>query len=552
MRMKPPQFTGLMKNRTILVLILLIAAFLRFYQLGINPPSLAWDEAALGYNAYSIGETGRDEFGRFLPYDYFASFGDYKPPLYVYAAVIPVKIFGLNEFAVRLPSALFGTLTVLITFFLTRELFPKLKNTCLPEIAAFFLAISPWHTQLSRAAWEANLALFFVVLGVWLFLLSLRRQGWFLLLSSVAFVATLYTFNSTRIFSPLLVLGLLIWQWRKIWQMKKWVIAAGFLAILLTYPLIPHLLSPEGKLRFQEVNIFTDISVIKKSNSWIARDDHSLWSKVIHNRRVLFSLSFLEHYFHHFEGKFLFISGDGNPKFSLQDIGQLYLFDLPFLLAGVYFFIRRREKGTFLIFWWLLAALVPAATARETPHALRTLNSLPTWQIITAYGFYIFLQVIKKRKTLLKNFLFSIAAFALLVNVFYYLHNYYVHYPVEFSSEWQYGYREAIRTIAEFENGYEKVVFTDKLGRPYIYFLFYKEYQPRDFWRFKGGVVKEPAGFIRVSNFDKYEFHNLNWHEDQLMGKTLFVMPPQDVPQNANVIKTIYRLDGEPTLVIFD
>ena len=194
------QFGRFMSKSKLIILIgvVFLAAFLRFYQLGINPPSLAWDEAALGYNAYSIGETGRDEFGRFLPYDYFASFGDYKPPLYVYAAVLPVKIFGLNEFAVRFPSAFFGTLTVLLTYFLVKELFPKLKDSWLPEIAAFFLAISPWHTQLSRAAWEANLASFFVVLGVLLFLKSLKGRGWFLILSGLAFVATFYTFNSSR------------------------------------------------------------------------------------------------------------------------------------------------------------------------------------------------------------------------------------------------------------------------------------------------------------------------------------------------------------------
>src|SRR6266480_6259624 len=109
-----------MNQKIILVIIILLAGLLRFYQLGVNPPSLTWDEVAWGYNAYSLGLDGKDEFGRFFPYDYLESFGDFKPPVYAYLDILPVKIFGLNEFATRFPSALFGTFTVVATFFLTK------------------------------------------------------------------------------------------------------------------------------------------------------------------------------------------------------------------------------------------------------------------------------------------------------------------------------------------------------------------------------------------------------------------------------------------------
>ena len=80
----------ILQNKTLWILagIIIVAAFLRFYQLGSNPPSLTWDEAAWGYNAYSIGIDGKDEFGRFLPHDYLESFGDFKPPMYAYLDVI--------------------------------------------------------------------------------------------------------------------------------------------------------------------------------------------------------------------------------------------------------------------------------------------------------------------------------------------------------------------------------------------------------------------------------------------------------------------------------
>ena len=95
-----------------LIFIFLIAAALRLFALGSNPPGLYWDEVSLGYNAYSILKTGHDEHNRFLPIDTFKAFGDYKPPGYIYATVPSIALFGLNNFAVRLPSALAGTLLV--------------------------------------------------------------------------------------------------------------------------------------------------------------------------------------------------------------------------------------------------------------------------------------------------------------------------------------------------------------------------------------------------------------------------------------------------------
>ncbi|HLB60248.1 MAG TPA: phospholipid carrier-dependent glycosyltransferase, partial [Patescibacteria group bacterium] len=172
-------------RKNLLVIILVIAAVLRFWQLGQNPPGLTWDEAAWGYNAYAIGIDGRDEFGRFLPVDYLESFGDFKPPMYAYLTVIPVWLLGLNAFATRFASALFGVMSVGVVYGLVGELFSgKTENEfsssrkkSIALAAAALLAISPWHVNLSRAAFEANVASFFIVAGMWLFLRWIRLEN---------------------------------------------------------------------------------------------------------------------------------------------------------------------------------------------------------------------------------------------------------------------------------------------------------------------------------------------------------------------------------------
>src|SRR2546423_2218531 len=91
----------------LLFAIVILSAVLRLYQLGAVPISPDWDEAALGYNAYSIMQTGRDEFGTLLPV-VLRSFDDYKPALYTYLIIPFIPFFDLTVLAVRLPSALFG------------------------------------------------------------------------------------------------------------------------------------------------------------------------------------------------------------------------------------------------------------------------------------------------------------------------------------------------------------------------------------------------------------------------------------------------------------
>ena len=131
-----------MNKKIILIFIFLIAFILRFWDLGSNPPSLDWDEASLGYNAYSILKTGKDEYGNFLPLS-IRSFGDYKPPLYTYLTTIPVAIFGLNEFSTRFISALFGTFTVIVGYFLVKQLFPNKSPT-------FYLLSFTWRSARSE------------------------------------------------------------------------------------------------------------------------------------------------------------------------------------------------------------------------------------------------------------------------------------------------------------------------------------------------------------------------------------------------------------------
>ena len=361
-------------TRTILILIFALGMWLRFSHLSTNPPSLSWDEVSIGYNAYTILTHGADEHGTRFPLGAFSAFGDYKPTLPVYLTVPFVAVFGLSDMAVRLPSAIFGSLTVLLLYFLVRELF---SNQRLALLSAFLLSISPWHIMLSRAGFEANIATFFITLGVYLLLVS-RSNTTVLLYALLPFIAGMYTFNSARYAGPLIALGTVLFSWRSYRKGTSAVFRGIVIAVIVLIPLMPHLLSSNARLRFQEVSIFTDLKVILTANARSLSDGNSLWSKIVHNRRIGYGREYLIHFFDNLEPRFLFIKGDGNPKFSIQDTGQLLLVTAPFILYGWLILFARMPSIGFLLLWWLLSSVAPAAVARETPHALRVENGLPS------------------------------------------------------------------------------------------------------------------------------------------------------------------------------
>lgn len=527
-------------KKYILVLIIILAFALRTYKLGSNPPSLYWDEASLGYNAYSILKTAHDEHGKFLPITNFGAFGDYKPPLYIYATVPSIAILGLSEFAIRFPSAFFGVLTVILTYFLAKKLFDDEK---VAFIAAFFLTISPWHLQFSRGAFEANLGLFFSVIGIYSFAKFATEKPKYIFLSAASFLAAMYTFTGQRLFVPVILLVLIVQFKKEIIKNLKLVILAAVISLVFFWPLFRFVTGTiEGKLRFNEVTIFKDLQPINDAIRFRSEDHFVWWANIIHNRRFFFTDQYLIHYFDAYNPRFLFFTGDVNPRLSIQTIGELYFFDLILVFSGIYFLFAKRQKYRLLIIGWLLVSPLGPAVARETPHALRMIHILPVFQLMAAYGIYNLYQIVKFKKT------FIAASFlTILISLIYYLHMYYVHYPVENSDQWQYGYKQAVEYVKPLYNNVDHVVVTENYGRPYVYFLIYMKIDPKTYYQ-TANVTRDNQFFYHVNSFDKLIFTG-NPSSYKLSGKTIFVTTPGGLPPSALPLKTINQLDGKP---VFD
>jgi len=524
-----------------------LATILRFYQLGQNPPSLDWDETAHGYNAYSILKTGRDEYGYKSPLS-FRSFDDYKPPLYTYLVVPSVALFGLNNFAVRFPSATLGVLAVVFCYFMVFELF---KNRNIALLSSLFLAISPWHLQFSRVAFETNSAIFWSVLGTWAFLRGLRSQSikitlW-MSLAALAFGANLFMYHNARVFIPIFSLGLLVIFKDKLVNIKKYLLVPALISIAFVIILIPIITSISGLMRFEGTSTFADVSPLYKASQLIAQDEKSgqlAIGRILHNRRFVYIPILIDNYLSHLKPTFLLLTADMDRHHAPM-IGLLYLWDLPFILMGIYFLIKERFdiKAKIVVFWWFLTAPIASMVTWGGPHALRSEIYLPTYQIFIAIGLYYFYKIVKKNRIIILT-----VVLVLFLNFLFYLHQYYVHMPIEYSQAWLYGRRQAALFTESIKNNYDRVIVSTKLEQPHEFWLYYLKYDPAKYLQ-EGGTVS--GGFLEDRNkFDKYLFKPIDFDRQQKEAKTLFVGLPKEFPCNANILKVINYLDGKPAIYI--
>lgn len=503
----------------IFLLIILLAMVTRIYRIANFPPHLYWDEASIAYNAYSVNLTGKDEWGEHDPF-IFKSFGDYKLPFYIYVVAQSQRIFGLADFAVRLPSVLAGILTVAVMYFLVREeallvreKFRRIswinKSDVLALLAMLFLAISPWHLQFSRGGFEANLALFLQGLGTLLFLLAMRKNIRWLYLSVVCFVASVYTYHSATLTAPLLLGILTVLFWRRLYQEKKQVIMVVILGLILLIPFFPsYLLSAHGRIRA------TAESVTHMPGNVVS--------------------NFLNNYVGNFSFDYLFFKGDQNGRHSVKKIGELFLWQLPAVLAGIYFLLKYRSKTSIIILVWLLVAAIPPALTRVSPHALRGLLAVSSWQILAAIGTIVLLV---KFKPWLRYFLVPVVAYAFLT----YLHLYYVHSPKAYATDWQDGSRQAVEFLSRVEDRYDKIYLAKGLSP--IYILLYKKIDPR---------ILHANGH-KTEKIGKYEYHDLYTEptKDDPAGKNLVVTPAW-MGLKYNLIREIRNSYGEPIFNVYE
>ncbi len=460
--LKKMRNNAFIKRKIIFAFVLVLFLATRIYKIAEIPQSVYWDEASIGYNAYSIATDLKDEWGVTLPL-HFRAFGEFKLPVYIYSVAIFVKTIGLNEYAVRLPAVLYSLGTLIVVYLLTKKITGK---ESIAILASFILSFSPWFFIFSRTGYEATAGLFFFLLATYLFLL-LPKNKYYLLAATLSFILSFYSYNSFRIIVPIWMVLLFVYKFREFIRDRKYPVVLIISITLFLLSLIPvyRLYKYDsGGARFAEVQITS-------------------------------KLDFVKNYFSHFDPQFLFFKGDTNPRSQIPGHGELYLFEAPLILLGLLAIIKSKKILYFLPLATLLIAPIPAALTKESPHALRALLAAPSLAIMSALGVMFLRENIKKFSTVI--LLVVIAAYYLSFES--YMVDFLTKYSSETASDWQYQYKEI---FANQKSG----VVSDKYAQPYIFALYYLKYPPE---KFREEVKLNPVsdwGFSKVASFNGFQF----------------------------------------------
>lgn len=364
----------------LLPVILGVALFFRFSNLGFLPQGFHNDEVMNGYVGRFTLHNGVDLYGNPWPLLHFDNFGDYPNILPMYVSGLFSYIFGVNEFAVRFPIALAGVISVGIIYLITKQLTTSLLT---PFLVAFGLAVLPWHIVLSRATSEGVLAGSVFLAGYYALLRAIKTQriGWLIVMTS-CFGLTYFLYPSFRIMVPLSLFPLVLLFKQRKYRLLSLVIT--FIFIMLTGFISQ---TNWGKGRYEQTSVFTYNNILTTQLTQLIFDDGQTpetLTHLFHNKVWVGSREVIKQYLGYWSGVFLVVKGGLPARYQLTDQGLLYLAWLGFgvLAVGLHYFQNSKGRNVltvnkslliYYLYLLLMSPLPAALTAEDAPNVHRSL-----------------------------------------------------------------------------------------------------------------------------------------------------------------------------------
>jgi 4-amino-4-deoxy-L-arabinose transferase-like glycosyltransferase len=540
-----------------LIFIVLVVAFLfRFVSVSNFPIGLNADEASFGYDAYSILKTGRDQWGNFMPI-VLKSFGDNKSPVYAYLTIPSVAVFGLNIFAIRLPSVIIGTLAVFAVYLLVKKLS---KSETIGLVSAILLAINPWGIMLSRGAAEANLITFFLPLGIYYFLTGLEKPKYFTW-AALILGLNLFTYHSAKLITPIVLISLFFIFRKKLLKIKFSNLIIPISVVLLFFGGFLYTFKLGGGSRIAERSILqgaleegaeTKIRLIQSGQN-------PLVAKLFHNKyQVVFS-RFVNNYQQYFSSKFLFTDGAGNASYvMIPGSGVINLIEAFLIIGLVPLLLMKKEYRVLIssIIVWLLVSPLPAALSTGGGFSgNRASGMVPALQILASFGtlgWYVFLEKVN-RKTYIPAL--TVGILITLLGVYRFTNNYFKIYPASYERQMLFGSLEVMEWLSK--NGINRnIIVSRSISEPQIFVAVASKLDPSIYQKATStwGFDKSKLTWVDQLpsySLENYTFKSIDWKKDDL-SNSLVVVRADEYNGSQIPVKKINYSDGTPNIYVID
>ncbi len=461
------------------VLLLLLGILVRVWDFGDIPPGLNQDEAATGYDAWSVLNYGVDRNGFPFPV-MFVSWGSGMYALNGYLAWPFMLLFGLSETSIRMPHLVLGIASLVLFFSLTR----RITDRPTAITALLLLVINPWHIMISRWGLDSNILPGMFLIAVFLLVLSLKNKK-YLPWSAFVLGLCLYLYGTAYVVVPIFTLIAAV-ALKLLWK-TRWS-ALGLSAVVACVtglPIALYVLINQFKwdsivLPFMSIPRLTGTPRFQTVSSVFSGD----WGSILHNLGEFWRL--------------LVYQNDGLIWNGLPGYGQLYLIGLPFVMIGILaacvrVWNARGKDPTIFLLAWLIAGVVLAA-----------LQSVNVNRINVLYIALIFFCAVGVQTASAGNRFIRTGILSIFVVLFsFFTHAYFTDYRAEASDDFFTGLGPAITEAVNATGGH--ICVTDRVNMPYIFALFYEQTDPR---LFADTVVYDNPGaeFQWAILFDRFTF----------------------------------------------
>jgi hypothetical protein len=540
----------MLKKNFWLILILILAIFLRFFRLDYL--ELFGDEIDAGYQAYSLMQTGRDYKGHFLPL-YAQSFSEWRAPMMMYFMTPFIKFFGLNEWGVRSCSAFFGIVSLLGIYFLLIKLGIK-KNISL--ITLFLTVILPWHIQYSRSGFEIILMSSLIIWGIYFLIDYFNEHKLYkLVLAAILLSLSFYTYNTANIYVPLFIL--VIFGCRRLVNKEKIIKSAFKLLVImfiLSLPILYQIFFGAGAARFKTVSLFNNDSLVSEINDYRKQQNFLFVSKVFYNKVVYSVRKIGSNYLNAFSSDFLFGMGDVTFRHSLHKVGNLFWVYFVFLIIGLVTFIKIRKKNFsdyFMLGFLIISPIPSSLTIDGAYHATRLFLMIFPLCYFAALGFLTIFEY--------KKIMGIILSVVLVFEFSYFQYYYWTSYRLDSWRWWHYGYKEIMQLSSKYYKDYENVYFENSYEPAYPRFLFWNKIDPKTVLNvddnLKENAVAKYSGFC----YQKFCFLNMGSLIDanKFKKNTLYILSQpiniggdwdwsKNAPEGIKVLETVKEPNGNP------